>query len=78
MHLVYLIISIILILLNIVVWSKVWIDYQHIKVKEKIQRLAIRIREREQDSGNESNGEDEEILEHLVQKHGFANPLFDL
>nr|ABM67863.1 vpu protein [Human immunodeficiency virus 1] len=45
----------------IVVWSIVLIEYKKILRQRKIDRLINRIRERAEDSGNESEGEEEEL-----------------
>nr|BAF42576.1 Vpu [Human immunodeficiency virus 1]BAF42585.1 Vpu [Human immunodeficiency virus 1] len=48
-------------LLAIVVWSIVFIEYRRILRQRKIDRLIDRIRERAEDSGNESEGDQEEL-----------------
>nr|ADA83234.1 vpu protein [Human immunodeficiency virus 1] len=45
----------------IVVWSIVLIEYRKIRKQKKIDRLLERIRERAEDSGNESEGDTEEL-----------------
>nr|QGA79860.1 vpu protein [Human immunodeficiency virus 1] len=45
----------------IVVWTIVYIEYRKIKKQKKIDRLIDRIRERAEDSGNESDGDAEEL-----------------
>ncbi|AAB51142.1 vpu protein [Human immunodeficiency virus 1] len=45
----------------IVVWSIVYIEYRKIRKQKKIDRLLDRIRERAEDSGNESDGDTEEL-----------------
>nr|UZC47361.1 vpu protein [Human immunodeficiency virus 1] len=45
----------------IVVWSIVLIEYRKIRKQKKIDKLLDRIRERAEDSGNESNGDTEEL-----------------
>nr|WCD67718.1 vpu protein [Human immunodeficiency virus 1] len=45
----------------IVVWSIVYIEYRRIKKQKRIDRLLDRIRERAEDSGNESDGDTEEL-----------------
>nr|AFZ63165.1 vpu protein [Human immunodeficiency virus 1] len=47
--------------LAIVVWSIVLIEYRKILKQRKIDRLIERIRERAEDSGNESDGDQEEL-----------------
>nr|ALX35113.1 vpu protein [Human immunodeficiency virus 1] len=48
-------------ILAIVVWSIVFIEYKKIRRQKKIDRLIDRIRERAEDSGNESEGDQEEL-----------------
>nr|WMD30674.1 vpu protein [Human immunodeficiency virus 1]WMD30675.1 vpu protein [Human immunodeficiency virus 1] len=48
-------------ILAIVVWSIVLIEYRKILRQRKIDRLLNRIRERAEDSGNESEGDEEEL-----------------
>nr|AFU28404.1 vpu protein [Human immunodeficiency virus 1]AFU28416.1 vpu protein [Human immunodeficiency virus 1]AFU28422.1 vpu protein [Human immunodeficiency virus 1]AFU28428.1 vpu protein [Human immunodeficiency virus 1]AFU28434.1 vpu protein [Human immunodeficiency virus 1] len=45
----------------IVVWTIVFIEYRKIRKQKKIDRLLARIRERAEDSGNESDGDTEEL-----------------
>nr|QGA79888.1 vpu protein [Human immunodeficiency virus 1] len=45
----------------IVVWTIVLIEYRRIRKQKKIDRLLDRIRERAEDSGNESEGDTEEL-----------------
>nr|AEB52509.1 vpu protein [Human immunodeficiency virus 1] len=45
----------------IVVWSIVLIEYRKIQRERKIEKLLIRIGERAEDSGNESEGDTEEL-----------------
>nr|UUG60476.1 vpu protein [Human immunodeficiency virus 1]UUG60480.1 vpu protein [Human immunodeficiency virus 1]UUG60484.1 vpu protein [Human immunodeficiency virus 1] len=49
-------------LIAIVVWSLVFIEYRKILRQRRIDRLIQRIRERAEDSGNESDGDQEELL----------------
>nr|AFN61921.1 vpu protein [Human immunodeficiency virus 1] len=58
---------------GIVVWSIVFIEYRKIRKQKKIDRLLDRIRERAEDSGNESDGDTEE-LSTLIEV-GNYNPL---
>nr|WEU84559.1 vpu protein [Human immunodeficiency virus 1] len=46
----------------IVVWTIVLIEYRKLLRQKKIDRLIDRIRERAEDSGNESEGDQEEVL----------------
>nr|AFI39045.1 vpu protein [Human immunodeficiency virus 1]QFD66998.1 vpu protein [Human immunodeficiency virus 1] len=48
-------------IIAIVVWSIVLIEYKKILKQRKIDRLINRIRERAEDSGNESEGDHEEL-----------------
>nr|ABM67816.1 vpu protein [Human immunodeficiency virus 1] len=48
-------------IIAIVVWSIVLIEYRKILRQRKIDRLIERIRERAEDSGNESEGDEEEL-----------------
>nr|ACC97471.1 vpu protein [Human immunodeficiency virus 1] len=45
----------------IIVWTIVFIEYRKIRKEKKIYRLLDRIRERAEDSGNESDGDTEEL-----------------
>lgn len=48
-------------ILAIVVWSIAFIEYRKLLRQRKIDRLIDRIRERTEDSGNESDGDQEEL-----------------
>nr|ADF84892.1 vpu protein [Human immunodeficiency virus 1] len=48
-------------IIAIVVWSIVLIEYRKILRQRKIDKLIDRIRERAEDSGNESEGDQEEL-----------------
>nr|CAA92935.1 vpu protein [Human immunodeficiency virus 1] len=48
-------------IIAIVVWSIVLIEYRKILRQRKIDRLIDKIRERAEDSGNESDGDQEEL-----------------
>nr|AFI39018.1 vpu protein [Human immunodeficiency virus 1] len=48
-------------IIAIVVWTIVLIEYRKILKQRKIDRLIDRIRERAEDSGNESEGDHEEL-----------------
>ncbi|AAD03313.1 vpu protein [Human immunodeficiency virus 1] len=45
----------------IVVWTIVFIQYREIRKQKKIEKLLDRIRERAEDSGNESEGDTDEL-----------------
>nr|ACJ49074.1 vpu protein [Human immunodeficiency virus 1]AET72276.1 vpu protein [Human immunodeficiency virus 1] len=49
-------------ILAIGVWTIVLIEYRKILRQRRIDRLIDRIRERAEDSGNESEGDQEELL----------------
>nr|ACD32450.1 vpu protein [Human immunodeficiency virus 1] len=48
-------------IIAMVVWSIVLIEYRKILKQRRIDRLIDRIRERAEDSGNESDGDQEEL-----------------
>nr|ACR55418.1 vpu protein [Human immunodeficiency virus 1] len=48
-------------IIAIVVWSIVLIEYRKILRQRRIDKLIDRIRERAEDSGNESEGDQEEL-----------------
>nr|AFN61979.1 vpu protein [Human immunodeficiency virus 1] len=54
-------------IIAIVVWTIVGIEYRKILRQKKIDKLLDRIRERAQDSGNESEGDHEELSALLVE-----------
>nr|WEU84248.1 vpu protein [Human immunodeficiency virus 1] len=56
---------IVALILAIVVWTIVAIEYKKILRQRKIDRLIQRIREREEDSGNESEGDTEDLAKLL-------------
>nr|QJX37113.1 vpu protein [Human immunodeficiency virus 1]QJX39738.1 vpu protein [Human immunodeficiency virus 1]QJX39743.1 vpu protein [Human immunodeficiency virus 1]QJX39748.1 vpu protein [Human immunodeficiency virus 1]QJX39753.1 vpu protein [Human immunodeficiency virus 1] len=61
---------IIALIIAIIVWTIAYIEYRKVLRQNKINRLIKRIRERAEDSGNESEGDTEELatmvdLEHL-------------
>nr|QQX37516.1 vpu protein [Human immunodeficiency virus 1] len=53
----------------LVVWSIVFIEYRKIRKQKKIDKLLDRIRERAEDSGNESDGDTEELSNLLEMGH---------
>lgn len=58
-------------ILAIAVWTIIYIEYRKIVRQRKIDSLIDRIRERAEDSGNESEGDQEELsalvgMGHLV------------
>nr|AFP26489.1 vpu protein [Human immunodeficiency virus 1] len=52
---------IVALILAIIVWTIVYIEYRKIVRQRKIDWLVKRIRERAEDSGNESDGDTEEL-----------------
>nr|AGO06321.1 vpu protein [Human immunodeficiency virus 1] len=48
-------------IIAIIVWTIVYIEYRKLVRQGKIDRLIKRIRERAEDSGNESDGDTEEL-----------------
>nr|ADZ56534.1 vpu protein [Human immunodeficiency virus 1] len=56
-------------IIAIVVWSIVLIEYRKILRQRKIDRLINRIRDRAEDSGNESDGDQEELSAMLEMGH---------
>nr|AAK94225.1 vpu protein [Human immunodeficiency virus 1] len=52
---------IVALILVIVIWTIVGIEYKKLLNQRKIDRLLERIRERAEDSGNESDGDREEL-----------------
>nr|AIW51911.1 vpu protein [Human immunodeficiency virus 1] len=52
---------IVALIIAIVVWTIVYIEYKKLVRQNKIDRLIKRIRERAEDSGNESDGDTEEL-----------------
>nr|QRX75219.1 vpu protein [Human immunodeficiency virus 1]QRX75227.1 vpu protein [Human immunodeficiency virus 1]QRX75236.1 vpu protein [Human immunodeficiency virus 1]QRX75245.1 vpu protein [Human immunodeficiency virus 1]QRX75254.1 vpu protein [Human immunodeficiency virus 1] len=61
---------IVALILAIVVWTIVAIQIRDILKQRKIDRLIKRIREREEDSGNESEGDTDELAK-LVEMGNF-------
>nr|AFM37176.1 vpu protein [Human immunodeficiency virus 1] len=57
-------------ILAIVVWTIVLIEYRKILRQRKIDRLVKRIQERAEDSGNESEGDTDELAK-LVEVGNF-------
>nr|ULA48779.1 vpu protein [Human immunodeficiency virus 1]ULA48815.1 vpu protein [Human immunodeficiency virus 1]ULA48851.1 vpu protein [Human immunodeficiency virus 1]ULA48878.1 vpu protein [Human immunodeficiency virus 1] len=56
-------------IIAIVVWTIVFIEYRKILRQKKIDRLLDRIIERAEDSGNESEGDQEELSELMEMGH---------
>nr|WCH76158.1 vpu protein [Human immunodeficiency virus 1] len=62
-------------IIAIVVWTIVGIEYKRLLKQRKIDKLLERIRERAEDSGNESEGDTEELSK--LMEMGFDNPVYD-
>nr|AET72091.1 vpu protein [Human immunodeficiency virus 1] len=56
-------------IIAIIVWTIVFIEYRKIVKQRKIDRLIDRIRERAEDSGNESEGDQEELSALMEMGH---------
>nr|AQY59650.1 vpu protein [Human immunodeficiency virus 1] len=65
-------------IIAIVVWSIVLIEYRKILRQRKIDRLTDRIRERAEDSGNESEGDQEELSALVEMGHDAPWDIVDL
>nr|ACG70499.1 vpu protein [Human immunodeficiency virus 1] len=65
-------------IIAIVVWTIVGIEYKRLLRQRKIDRIIKRISERAEDSGNESDGDTEELsklVEMGIDNLGFDNNL---
>nr|UZC47427.1 vpu protein [Human immunodeficiency virus 1] len=59
---IYAIVALVVVsIIAIVVWTIVGIEYRRLLKQRKINRLIERITERAEDSGNESEGDEEEL-----------------
>nr|QIN86897.1 vpu protein [Human immunodeficiency virus 1] len=56
-------------IIAIVVWTIVGIEYKRLLRQRKIDRLIRRIRERAEDSGNESEGDTDELAQLVEMGH---------
>ncbi|AFV34431.1 vpu protein [Human immunodeficiency virus 1] len=56
-------------IIAIVVWTIVYLEYRKILRQKKIDRLIDRIAERAEDSGNESDGDQEELSALMEMGH---------
>nr|ADF84753.1 vpu protein [Human immunodeficiency virus 1] len=65
-------------IIAIVVWSIVLIEYRKILRQRKIDRIIDRIRERAEDSGNESDGDREELSALVERGHDAPWDIDDL
>nr|ARA72318.1 vpu protein [Human immunodeficiency virus 1] len=59
---IYAIVALVVVaIIAIIVWALVGLEYRKLLKQRKIDRLIERIRERAEDSGNESEGDEEEL-----------------
>nr|QIN86763.1 vpu protein [Human immunodeficiency virus 1] len=65
-------------IIAIIVWTIVLIEYRKILKQRKIDRLIDRIRERAEDSGNESEGDQEELSALVEMGHDAPWDIDDL
>ncbi|ACT78485.1 vpu protein [Human immunodeficiency virus 1] len=56
-------------ILCIIVWTIVYLEYRKLVQQKRIDRLLERIRERAEDSGNESDGDTEELSTLVERGH---------
>nr|UBT20748.1 vpu protein [Human immunodeficiency virus 1] len=56
-------------IIAIIVWTIVLLEYRKILRQRKINRIIDRIRERAEDSGNESEGDQEDLSKLLDMEH---------
>nr|QHI43365.1 vpu protein [Human immunodeficiency virus 1] len=56
-------------IIAIVVWTIVFIECRRLRRQRKIDWLIERIRERAEDSGNESEGDEEELSAFIGMEH---------
>nr|ADZ35094.1 vpu protein [Human immunodeficiency virus 1] len=67
---IYAIVALVIVaIIAIVVWTWVLIEYRKIRKQKKIDRLIDRIIERAEDSGNESDGDQEELSALVERGH---------
>nr|AIK20529.1 vpu protein [Human immunodeficiency virus 1] len=65
-------------IIAIVVWTIVFIEFRKILRQRKIDRIINRIRERAEDSGNESEGDQEELSALMEMGHDAPGDVDDL
>nr|ALT31741.1 vpu protein [Human immunodeficiency virus 1] len=65
-------------IIAIVVWSLIFIEYRKILRQRKIDKLIERITERAEDSGNESDGDQEELSALMERGHLAHRDIDDL
>nr|AKT76234.1 vpu protein [Human immunodeficiency virus 1] len=69
---------IIAIIIAIIVWTIVYIEYRKLVRQRKINWLVKRIRERAEDSGNENDGDTEELSTMVDMEHLRLLDAYDL
>nr|QIN86725.1 vpu protein [Human immunodeficiency virus 1] len=69
LHIAAIVALIVAAIIAIVVWSIVFIEYRRLLRQTKIDKLIDRIRERAEDSGNESDGDQEELSALVERGH---------
>nr|UXE48762.1 vpu protein [Human immunodeficiency virus 1] len=69
LHILAIVALVVAAILAIIVWSIVFIEYKKILRQRKIDRLIDRIQERAKDSGNESEGDQEELSALMEMGH---------
>nr|QPZ54575.1 vpu protein [Human immunodeficiency virus 1] len=65
-------------IIAIVVWTIVLIEYRKILRQRKIDKILDRIRERAEDSGNESEGDQEELSALVEMGHNAHHAPWDI
>nr|AGF43748.1 vpu protein [Human immunodeficiency virus 1] len=76
---IYAIVALVVVaIIAIIVWTIVLIEYRKILRQRRINRLIDRIRERAEDSGNESEGDQEELLAFMEMGHNAPGDVNDL
>nr|AGV33232.1 vpu protein [Human immunodeficiency virus 1]AGV33265.1 vpu protein [Human immunodeficiency virus 1] len=69
LHILAIVALVVAAIIAIVVWSIVLIEYRKILRQRKIDRIINRIIERAEDSGNESDGDQEELSALVERGH---------
>nr|QIN86809.1 vpu protein [Human immunodeficiency virus 1] len=65
-------------ILAIIVWTIVGIEYRKVLKQRKIDKLILRISERAEDSGNESEGDTEELAKLVEMGNYDLGDAYDL
>nr|QLL22351.1 vpu protein [Human immunodeficiency virus 1] len=69
LHIAAIVALVVAAIIAIIVWTIVAIEYRKIVRQRRINRLIDKIRERAEDSGNESEGDQEELSELVERGH---------